>query len=729
MNLTNRLVLGFAQSDKNYGFNKNKNFLSVVKKSYNYGFKYLDTASSYKFSNSIIKTIPKKNINIISKITCNYDYNSDYKKLVRQEIEGIYKDNNINKLYGLLIHDPLLPLNKKKWRIVFNYLKKYKKKGKIKKIGVSVYTVQELKNILNIFKPDIIQFPLNVFDQSFIEENFLKILKKKKIELHARSIFLQGTLLRKSINSSLITKTWKNNFKNWNIFLRNNKISNLSGCLKFILQNKYIDKFVVGFDDKIQLEKFINVYSKLKKNKIINKISFKEFNSKDLILNDPRYWKILKYKSKKNLIDWVNTKNKVLNGSMLLSKRPNQFLPGGWPTFYKKSKGCFIWDNYGNKLIDFSYMGIGTNILGYSDSKVNNYVQKIIKSGNISTLNSNLDKKLTDELIKLHPWASMATYARTCAEANAIALRLARIYSNKEEVAICGYHGWHDWYLSANLKNKKNLNKIHLANLSTIGIPKKLEGLSHPFFYNDISSFKKIVKKNNIGAVFMEVQRNELPKNNFLEKVREITKNKNIVLIFDECSSGFRETNGGIHKKFKIIPDLVIFGKSLGNGIPITSVLGKKEIMVKGEDSFISSTFWTDATGPAAAIATLKEMHKKKSWIKITNTGRKIKQYWKYLSKKYNIIINIQGLDAMPTFNFKHELDLYFRTYITQEMLQKNILATNTVYCCTLHNKFLKRYFIEFEKVFKKINYFIHTGNIMNSLKYPVVQPGFNRLN
>ena len=314
---------------------------------------------------------------------------------------------------------------------------------------------------------------------------------------------------------------------------------------------------------------------------------------------------------------WINVKKNILNGTLLLSKRPEQFVQGAWPSFYNKAQGCFIWDNLNNKYLDFSLMGIGTNILGYADNKVNSFVKKVIDNGSISTLNSNLDYELSKILLKLHPWSKKVTFARTGGEANAVAIRIARAFTKKDEIAICGYHGWHDWYLSSNLSNSKNLDRILLEGLSTIGIPKKLKGMIHPFRYNDIKSFKRLLSKNkNIGIVFMEVERNEKPKRNFLKEIRKITKEKNIVLIFDECTSGFREVYGGLHKKYNVNPDIATFGKSLGNGIPITAIIGREELMENAKKSFISSTFWTDSTGPAAAISTLKEMKRLKSWEK-----------------------------------------------------------------------------------------------------------------
>ena len=729
MNLINKFVIGLAQSDPNYGINKKNNFNHVFNLANKYGFTFFDTAEKYKHSeNYLKKIINKKTIKVTSKLSFEGELNKNLKKEVQESLNDLLAKNGLSSIYGILIHDPLLPLNHNKWPTIYKALLKLKKKKIITKIGVSVYSRFELDQILKIFTPDIIQFPLNVFDQSFNDMKYLKLLKDKKIELHARSIFLQGILLKNFKKHKFFIK-WEDNFQKWNNFLKVNKLSRLNACLKFLLQNHLIDKIVIGLGNHKHFNAFVSEL------KILNKGSnkycdFSKLNCDDKILRDPRYWNTDSEISNKYHNDWIKVKKNILNGSMLLSKRPEQFIPGAWPTFYKKAKECFIWDNLNNKYLDFSLMGIGTNILGYANSSVNAYVKKAIDEGSTSTLNSNYDYELSKILIKMHPWSEMVAYSRTGAEANAIAIRIARAYSGKDEVAICGYHGWHDWYLSTNLKNPKNLKTIHLDGLSTIGIPKKLKGLTHPFKYNDINSFRNIIKNNpGIGTVFMEVERNEKPKKNFLKRIREITSKKKIVLIFDECSSGFREVYGGLHKKYKVNPDMAVFGKSLGNGIPITAVIGSKNIMESALDSFISSTFWTDATGPAAAISTLKEMKKLKSWKKISLIGKKIKKYWKYLAKKHKINIDISGIDAMPSFKFDHELNLYLRTFMTQECLKKGILATNTIYCCIYHEKYLQIYFKELDKIFAEINKFLKNKSISKKLEFPVSIPGFSRLN
>jgi spore coat polysaccharide biosynthesis protein SpsF (cytidylyltransferase family) len=258
---------------------------------------------------------------------------------------------------------------------------------------------------------------------------------------------------------------------------------------------------------------------------------------------------------------WKRAKNVIPGGTMLFSKNPDLFLPKFWPAYFEKTKGFNIWDLDGKKYFDLSMMGVGTNILGYSKKEVDDAVRKVINKGNMSTLNSKEEILLAEKLIELHPWAGKARFARTGGEAAAIAVRIARAATGKDQVAICGYHGWHDWYLSANLSDSKNLNSHLMRNLPIQGVQKNLKNSVFVFEYNNFDQLKKIVSQNNIGTVIMEVSRNEPPKKNFLADVRKLTKNKNIVLIFDECTSGFRETFGGLHLKYKINPDIATFGK------------------------------------------------------------------------------------------------------------------------------------------------------------------------
>jgi len=432
---------------------------------------------------------------------------------------------------------------------------------------------------------------------------------------------------------------------------------------------------------------------------------------------------------------WKRAYNIIPGGNMLLSKRPEMFAPNQWPTYYSKAKGCNVWDLDNTKYIDMSLMSVGTNILGYSNNHVNNAVVKAITKSNMSSLNCFEEVLLSEKLIDMHPHFDMARYARSGGEANAIAVRLARAASGRDKIAICGYHGWHDWYLSANLNtsSSQGILKDHLLpGLSTKGVPKNLKNTVYPFKYNDYKSLEKICSNNNIGVIKMEIFRNYPPKNNFLQKVRKLASRKKIVLIFDECTSGFRESYGGLHLNYKVYPDMCILGKALGNGFPITVVLGKKEIMDNAQSSFISSTFWTERSGYVAALKTLEMMEKMKSWKIIKNQGKKIKNMISKIAKKNCIKINISGLDACPSFVFNDQNKwLEYKTYITQELLKQKVLGANTTYVSISHtDDVIKLYEDRLNKIFIKIDKIKKAGNdIKHLLEGPVSHSTFKRLN
>jgi glutamate-1-semialdehyde 2,1-aminomutase len=427
---------------------------------------------------------------------------------------------------------------------------------------------------------------------------------------------------------------------------------------------------------------------------------------------------------------WKRAKKIIPGGNMLLSKRSEMFLPELWPSYFSKSKGCNVWDMDGNKFIDMSIMGIGTNTLGYGHPEVDLAVKKAINDGNMSTFNCPEEVYLAEKLIEMHPWSDMVRFARTGGEANAISIRIARAASGKDGVAICGYHGWHDWYLSANLENRENLDKHLLPGLSTVGVPKALHKTVYPFSYNNYEELEFLVKNNDIGVIKMEVTRNIPPADNFLEKVRNLASKNNIVLIFDECTSGFRETFGGLHKKYNVEPDLAIFGKALGNGYAVTAVIGSRDVMEAAQSTFISSTFWTERIGSVAALATLNVMEREKSWEKITKTGNKIGQIWEKLANENNLSINVFGLPSLIKFSFNSSNSLAYKTLITQEMMTDGYLAGNSVYVCTEHsNEVVRGYAKKLNKVFKIISECEDGRDINNLLKTPVCHNEFKRFN
>jgi glutamate-1-semialdehyde 2,1-aminomutase len=427
---------------------------------------------------------------------------------------------------------------------------------------------------------------------------------------------------------------------------------------------------------------------------------------------------------------WKRAKAVIPGGNMLLSKRAEMFLPDQWPAYFSKSKGCKVWDLDGNQYTDMSIMGIGTNILGYGNQEVDDAVRNTVDAGNMSTLNCPEEVYLAEKLVEMHPWADMVRLARSGGEANAIAIRIARAAAGKAQVAICGYHGWHDWYLAANLGNDKELAGHLLPGLEPNGVPQNLKGTVLPFNYNDIDGLTNLIAQNNIGVIMMEVSRSVGPQDGFLQKVRDLATQNGIVLMFDECTSGFRQTFGGLHKMYGVNPDMAMFGKALGNGYAITAIIGRREIMEAAQTTFISSTFWTERIGPTAALATLDVMSRTESWSQITKTGEAITQRWCDLAKKHELKITTGGLPSLTNFTFESPNALAYKTLITQEMLGQGFLASNSVYVCTEHTQdVVDEYFTLLNPIFRTIRQCEDGKDVMSLLNGPICDSGFKRLN
>jgi glutamate-1-semialdehyde 2,1-aminomutase len=427
---------------------------------------------------------------------------------------------------------------------------------------------------------------------------------------------------------------------------------------------------------------------------------------------------------------WERAKSVIPGGNSLLSKRPEMFLPEKWPSYFSKAQGCNVWDLDGKQYIDMSIMGIGTNTLGYGNFEVDEAVRKTISNGNMSTLNAPEEVYLAEKLVEINPWADMVRFARTGGEANAIAVRIARAASGKDNVAICGYHGWHDWYLSANLAEDQNLDGHLLPGLEPNGVPRSLAGSTVPFEYNDFEALERLVSAHDIGVIKMEVTRNFGPENDFLAKVRQLATERGVVLIFDECTSGFRESFGGIYQKYGVEPDIAIYGKTLGNGYAITAVVGRREVMQYAQTTFMSSTFWTERIGPSAALATLDQMEKTRSWESITSLGAEMRSGWQQLADENDIAISHFGIPALAGFSFKSEKTLYYKTFITQEMLKAGYLAGTSFYASTAHNSnLITRYLESLSPVFRVIAECEDGRDVASLLEGPVCHSGFRRLN
>jgi glutamate-1-semialdehyde 2,1-aminomutase len=427
---------------------------------------------------------------------------------------------------------------------------------------------------------------------------------------------------------------------------------------------------------------------------------------------------------------WRRAKRVIPGGNMLLSKRPEMFLPDQWPAYFSRARGCRVWDLNGRELIDMSIMGIGTNLLGYGHPEVDSAVAATVTAGNMSTLNCPEEVWLAERLVALHPWAEMVRFARSGGEANAIAIRIGRAATGRDTVAICGYHGWHDWYLATNLQNDSGLEEHLLPGLEPNGVPRALAGTVQPFSFNRLDQLESIAATHELAAVKMEVQRTNPPDPGFLEGVRELCTHRGIVLIFDECTSGFRETFGGLHLKYGVEPDMAMFGKALGNGYAITATIGRRAVMEAAQSTFISSTFWTERIGPTAALKTLEVMERERSWEQVTATGLQLRRSWQDLADRHGLAISHNGLPALTGFALQSPKALEYKTLISQEMLKKGYLAATSCYVSLAHTQeVIEPYLGEMDGIFALIAECEQGRPVEELLEGPVCHGGFKRLN
>lgn len=431
---------------------------------------------------------------------------------------------------------------------------------------------------------------------------------------------------------------------------------------------------------------------------------------------------------------YLKAKQIIPGGTQLLTKRPEMFLPDLWPAYYSRAKGCKIWDMDHREYIDVSFMGVGANVLGYANDEIDEAAKEAINCGGMCTLNAPEEVYLAQELLKLHPWAGSVRYAKAGGEAMAMAVRIARAYTKKDRLLFCGYHGWHDWYLSANLSDKEALNDHHIAGLEPLGVPRGLLGTNLPFHYNDYEEFETLIKKfkDQIAAVVMEPIRNDYPSDDFLRKIKKTAQEEGIVLIFDEITAGFRICAGGSHNKLGVDPDIAVFAKGMTNGYPLAAVIGRKYIMEAAQGTFISSTFYTERVALAAALKNIELYQKYRVWEKQIAYGKMIQGGWKRIAEKNGIEIKVGGIAPLSHFIVIGDEDpLVYKTYFIQEMLKRGYIASNAFYVSYAHSpEIIEEYMENVEEVFASITQINASGKkIISLLEGAVCHSGFGRLN
>ena len=421
----------------------------------------------------------------------------------------------------------------------------------------------------------------------------------------------------------------------------------------------------------------------------------------------------------------------IPGGTQLLSKRPEMFLPGQWPGYYTSAKGAVVTDLDGNQFVDMSICGIGATVLGYADPDVDGAVKAAIDGGGMTTLNCPEEVRLAELMVELHPWAQMVRFSRSGGEAMAIAVRIARAATGRQMIAFCGYHGWHDWYLSANLADDSALDGHLLSGLAPKGVPRGLKGLMHPFKYNDLEGLKKIAREYgaNLAAIVMEPVRNP-PDPGFLEGVRQVADDLGAVLLFDEVTAGFRINAGGIHMTLGVEPDIAVFAKALGNGYPLSAIIGRESVLSAAQDTFISSTAWTERIGPTAGIATITKYRAKNVGAHLVRIGERVMAGWKDAAAAAGLKVHVDGIPPLGHVAFEdgpnHRV---MRSLFTQLMLDRGYLARDGFYAMYAHtDAHVDGYIAACGDAFGIMAQAVKTGAVESLLRGPPAHAGFQRL-
>lgn len=425
----------------------------------------------------------------------------------------------------------------------------------------------------------------------------------------------------------------------------------------------------------------------------------------------------------------------IPGGTQLLSKRPEMFAPEKWPAYFEQAIGCEVVDADGRTFIDMSHCGILSCILGYSDPDVNAAVIRRVQLGSMATQQTAEEVELARLLTDIHPWADQARFTRSGGEAMAAAVRIARAATGKTRLAVCGYHGWHDWYLAANVSDSADpsdaLNGHLLPGLAPNGVPPQLAGTVSTFQYNRLEELDAAIQTagGDLAAIVMEPTRSVDPHEGFLEAIRERADRAGAVLIFDEISSGWRLYPGGAHRLFGVDPDLTAFAKGMSNGFAMGAVIGRATVMEAAQTSFISSTYWTEGVGPAAAVAAVKKMQRIDVPAHLRQLGEQVMLGWNALGDAHSLPVVVSGRPASCVLGFEHPKNAALLTLLTSRMLDRGFLASANCSLTLAHqNHHVQRYLNALDEVFAELANAIQSDDIEQRLDGPVKHSGFQRL-
>ena len=363
--------------------------------------------------------------------------------------------------------------------------------------------------------------------------------------------------------------------------------------------------------------------------------------------------------------------------TQLISRRASQAAAGVSPVYAKSAKGSRFTDVDGNEYIDW-VNALTAVILGHADDVVDGAVKDQVDQGSIYTLNSPLEIELAEELVRTIPSAEMVRYTKGGGEACAMAVRIARGTTGRDKILFSGYHGWHDWYQSANYLVDPVSGEYPFAGIEPIGVPKALAGTALPFVYGDLDMLEGLLKENKgeVAAIMMEPLRTDLPPEGYLEGVKELARSYDVVLIFDEVSCGWRVSVGGVQEYLGITPDMTVHAKAMSNGYPMGVVVGSRDVMEPASRMFISSSYWSDNIGLAASITTIRELKRRDSAVRFKETGEALRAALTDAIDSVGISAQVIGIYSNPTIVFDvpdESLGAKVSTLFIQEMARRGV--------------------------------------------------------
>lgn len=430
---------------------------------------------------------------------------------------------------------------------------------------------------------------------------------------------------------------------------------------------------------------------------------------------------------------WKRALELIPGGTQLVSRRPTRFAQGVSPVYAKKAKGARIWDVDGNEYIDW-VSGIAAIILGYCDPVVDEAVRQQISTGTMYSINHELEIELAEELCRTIPSCEMVRYAKCGGEGCAIAVRIARGATGRDKVLFCGYHGWHDWYLAANLAAAANLNAHLFPGIEPIGVPRALAETALPFPYGDLAALGTMLddNKGQVAAIIMEPGRSETPPKDYLQGVRKLADQYGVVLIFDEVSSGFRIRLGGVQEFTGVTPDMTVLAKAISNGYPMGAIVGKRTVMEPAGRMFISSTYWSDTIGLRAALTTIRELRRREVPAYLDRLGTDLQNQLNRAAEDTGLKVRCGGLSVHPALQFQEgdaTLKSKLGTLFIQEMAKRGCHGYTSFYLNAAQGKSeLDQTVGAAREVFALMQTGLERGTIDRLLECDLQQDAFRRL-